>query len=134
MPEDGGPAWDHAAWAPDVIVVSLGTNDFSASAGALPEREEWVSAYVAFVRQIRARHPSAGIVLTEGAIVNDDPGAPRGPWAPAWTTLCAASATPGRPRAPARRPGDACDAHPTAEEHAAMARELEPAVRALASW
>ena len=38
VPEEDGPAWDHAAWAPDVVVVSLGTNDFSAAAGALPER------------------------------------------------------------------------------------------------
>ena len=136
LPEDGGPAWDHAAWAPDVIVVSLGTNDFSAAAGALPEREEWVSAYVAFVRQIRARHPSAGIVLTEGAIVNDDPA--RAARTVLRACLDDAVRRLGDPRvvhAPsARHPGDACDAHPTAEEHAAMARELEPAVRALASW
>lgn len=137
VPEDGGAAWDHAAWTPDAVVVSLGTNDFSAAAGPLPEREAWVSAYVAFVRQVRARHPSAGIVLTEGAIVSDE-----GPPRPARSLLAAfldeAVARLRDPRvvhAPAlRRPGDACDAHPTGAEHAEMARELEPFVRAVAGW
>jgi lysophospholipase L1-like esterase len=136
LPEDGGAAWDHAAFTPDAVVVSLGTNDFSAAAGALPEREAWVSAYVAFVRWIRALHPSAGVVLTEGAIVSDDP-------ARAARTVLRdfldetvrrlGDARVVHARA-AHQPGDACDAHPTAEQHAAMARELEPYVRAAASW
>lgn len=137
LPEEGGPAWDHSAWTPDAVVVSLGTNDFSPSAGPLPERETWVSACVAFVRHIRARHPSAGIVLTEGAIVSDED-----PARPARAALAAFLDEAVRRlgdrrivRAPsARRPGDACDAHPTATEHAAMARELEPSVRAVAGW
>lgn len=137
VPEEDGPAWDHAAYAPDAIVLSLGTNDFSASAGALPERGPFVAAYVAFVRQVRSRHPSAGIVLTEGAIVSDED-----PARPVRTLLAAALdetvtrlGDPKVVHAPsARRPGDACDPHPTSAEHAAMARELEPAVRAVASW
>ncbi|MET0556702.1 MAG: VWA domain-containing protein [Vicinamibacteria bacterium] len=136
VPEEGGAAWDHAAYAPDVVVVSLGTNDFSAAAGPLPRREEWVSAYVAFVRQVRTRHPSAGIVLTEGAIVTDDAARP------ARSVLAACLDDVVRrlgdvrvvhaPTAP--HPGDAGDAHPTADQHAEMARELEPSVRALAGW
>jgi lysophospholipase L1-like esterase len=134
LPEEDGPAWDHAGWAPDAVVVSLGTNDFSTG---LPEREAWVSAYVAFVRRIRARHPSAGVVLTEGAIVSDAE-----PARPARTTLAAFLDEAVRRLADrrivhapsARHPGDACDVHPTAAEHAAMARELEPSVRAVAGW
>jgi hypothetical protein len=33
-----------------------------------------------------------------------------------------------------RYPGDACDAHPTGEQHAAMARDLEPIVRRVTGW
>lgn len=137
VPDDGGSAWDHAAYTPDVVVVSLGTNDFGASAGPPPEREPWVAAYAALVRRIREVHPSAGIVLTEGAIVSDDDPARQDR-----TTLGAyldeAVRRVGDARvvhaASARHPGDACDAHPTAAEHRAMARELEPYVRALAGW
>lgn len=137
LPEDGGPAWDHAAWTPDAVVVSLGTNDFSASAGPFPGREAWVSACVAFVRQVRARHRSAGIVLTEGAIVGDeDPGRPARATLGAYLDEAVRRLADRRVvRAPsARHPGDACDAHPTAEQHEAMARELEPSVRAVAGW
>ena len=73
LPIDGRPVpWDHAAYTPDAVVVSLGTNDFNLALGALPERGAFVAAYVAFVRAIRARHPDAHVFLTEGAIVNDD--------------------------------------------------------------
>jgi VWFA-related protein len=138
VPEEGGVAWDHTADAPDVVIVSLGTNDFNLALGPLPDREAWVSAYVAFVRRIRALHPSAAIVLTEGAIASDD----ADPARPARTALRASlDEVVARLRDPrvvhaatARQPGDACDAHPTAEQHAAMARELEPVVRAAASW
>jgi lysophospholipase L1-like esterase len=58
-------------YVPDVVFVSLGTNDFSVSIGALPEREEFASAYVRFLRAIRARYPEAHVLLTEGAIVSD---------------------------------------------------------------
>jgi VWFA-related protein len=137
VPEDGGPAWDHAAYAPDVVVVSLGTNDVSAAAGPLPDREAWAAAYAAFVRQVRARHPAAGIVLTEGAIVGD-----ADPARPARSLLRACLDDVVRRLGDARvvhapsaqHPGDACDAHPTAEQHAQMARELEAAVRAAAGW
>ena len=61
--------WDHASYLPDVVVVSLGTNDFNLALGPFPEREEFVTAYVAFVRAIRARYPAAAIILTEGARV-----------------------------------------------------------------
>jgi lysophospholipase L1-like esterase len=137
VPEEGGAAWAHAAWAPDVVVVSLGTNDFSAAAGALPERGPFVAAYVAFVRQVRSRHPSAGIVLTEGAIVSDeDPARPaRSLLGSCLDAVVVQLRDPRVVHAPTvRHPGDACDAHPTAAEHAAMARELEPSVRAVAGW
>jgi len=137
VPEEDGAAWDHAAWAPDAIVVSLGTNDFSAAAGALPERGPFVAAYVAFVRQMRSRHPSAGIVLTEGAILGDeDPTRPARSLLGAWLDEVVAQLRDPRVvhALSVRHPGDACDAHPTAAEHAAMARELEPSVRAVAGW
>ena len=51
--ETGGPPWDHAAYTPDVVFVSLGTNDFSLAIGPLPERETFVSAYV----DLRAQGP-----------------------------------------------------------------------------
>jgi lysophospholipase L1-like esterase len=139
VPEEAArAAWDHAAYQPDVVVVSIGTNDFNLALGALPARDVFVSAYVTFVRAIRARHPRAQILLTEGAIVNDD----ADPQRPQKTVLrgyiddtVRLAADPAVRAAPARHyPGDARNPHPTREQHAAMARDLEPIVRELTGW
>ena len=145
--------WDHASYLPDVVVVSLGTNDFNLALGPFPEREEFVTAYVAFVRAIRARYPAAAIILTEGAIVSDDqggdlsrarPGDASGGdgQRPQKTVLRAYLAETARRLADPRvqvypsphYPGDACNSHPTRDQHAALARDLEPVIRRAAGW
>jgi lysophospholipase L1-like esterase len=57
-------------WQPQVVVISLGTNDFSTPPKA---KEKWVDAaalhadyersYAAFVRSLRTRYPQAHVVL-----------------------------------------------------------------------
>ncbi len=54
------PAWSFPSWIPDVVVVALGTNDFSTS--VKPSREQYVSAYKAFLQRLRGHFPSAPIV------------------------------------------------------------------------
>jgi lysophospholipase L1-like esterase len=61
---------DDAAWQPQAIAISLGTNDF---ATALNPGERWATreqlreayeaAYVGFIGELRRRHPGAYIVL-----------------------------------------------------------------------
>jgi lysophospholipase L1-like esterase len=136
--ELGPPAWDHTLYTPDVVFVSLGTNDFNLAIGPLPEREEFVAAYVRFVRAIRARHPAAHVFLSEGAIVNDE----ADPKRPQKTVLREYLAETARRLGDARvhlafsrhYPGDAENAHPTKEQHAAMARDLEPVIREAVGW
>lgn len=139
VPDPAEPApWNHADYSPDLIVVSLGTNDFNLALGALPTAEEYVPAYVAFVRTLRARHPAAKIVLTEGAIVSDaaDPARPqrtvlRGYLKSTVEQLHDAGVSHFES---SHHPGDACDPHPTREQHASMAAELEPEARRLLGW
>lgn len=136
--EVGGPPWDHSSYIPDVVFVSLGTNDFNLAIGPLPEREPWVSAYVTFVRAIRSRYPGAHVFLTEGAIVSDedDPKRPRK------TVLREYLAETARrladPRVHVVRsqhyPGDPSNPHPTGDQHAAMALDFEPEIRHVMGW
>jgi lysophospholipase L1-like esterase len=61
---------DDAGWSPDLIVIALGTNDFST---ALKPGERWASrdalradyerGYAGFVRALRAAHPRAHVLL-----------------------------------------------------------------------
>jgi len=72
LPADAGSvaASDDPAWSPQLVVVGLGTNDFSVPVGA---GEPWKDAaelaaafetrYVDFVRAIHRRHPSARVLL-----------------------------------------------------------------------
>jgi lysophospholipase L1-like esterase len=134
----GGSPWDHSSYVPDVVFVSLGTNDFNLAIGPLPEREPWVSAYLAFVRTIRSRYPEAHVFLTEGAIVSDadDLGRPRKTVLREY--LAETVRRLGDPRVhfvPSQHyPGDASNAHPTAEQHAAMARDFAPVIREVMGW
>jgi hypothetical protein len=136
---DGHPVpWDHAGYIPDLVVVSLGTNDFNLDLGPLPEREPFVAAYVTFVRAIRARYTAAQILLTEGAIVSDDddPTRPRKTVLRDYIAETVRRLGDGRVHAvPATHyPGDACNPHPTGAQHEAMARDLEPVIRKIAGW
>lgn len=139
LPIDGHPVpWNHADYTPDVVIVSLGTNDFNLDLGPLPEREPFVAAYVAFVRAIRARYPAAQVLLTEGAIVNDekDPARPQKTVLRDYIAETVRRAGDARVRAvpAAHYPGDDCNPHPTRAQHEAMARDLEPVVRAATGW
>lgn len=59
-----------ALWKPQLIVISLGTNDFSTALNAGEKwksrdalRADYQAGYVAFVRALRARNPQAHFIL-----------------------------------------------------------------------
>ncbi len=64
------PAGRQRRWTPDVVVIALGTNDFSTKLGdgeAWHTRDElradFIQRYVAFVDQLRAKWPAADFIL-----------------------------------------------------------------------
>lgn len=135
IPDAAHPvAWKQADYDPDLILVAIGTNDFTQG---IPERTAYVDTYVNFVRTLLRDHPHAKIALTEGAILDGEKKA-------ALTAYIAATvARVGDTKADAARvraipsihhPGDAVDMHPTTAQHAEMARELAPQLAALAGW
>jgi hypothetical protein len=117
--------WKQADYDPDLILVAIGTNDFTQG---IPERAAYVAAY----ESLRA-HAAARACAGAGR-------ADRGR-DPEWRKEGGADGLyeRGRPEQRQRRrvhylpslhhPGDALDAHPTTAQHAAMARELAPPLR-----
>ncbi len=139
LPEDkDAPRWDQKKYVPDVVVVSLGTNDFNLAIGDFPDKKEWIAAYVRFVKAIRANFPAAYIFLTEGAIVDDKDDAARPRKTVLKSYISETASRLGDPRVHVLEsihyPGDPSDAHPTTPQHAAMARDMEPVIRQVVGW
>lgn len=76
---DGETRYEASDWSPDVVVVDLGTNDFStplspgerwASRDAL--RSDFEAGYVRFVEMLRARHGDAFLILLTPPSAEDE--------------------------------------------------------------
>ena len=128
-------ATDEAAWSPQLIVIGLGTNDFSTIVGpGEPWRDDaamtadFESRYVDFVGELHRRHPSARVLL-----LATDAGA--GAAERAIARVRARLAEDGVPVGDVLALGslalDACDWHPSRADHEAIARRLGAAVTAL---
>jgi lysophospholipase L1-like esterase len=121
--------WTQADYHPDLIVVAIGTNDFTPG---IPDHAAYVVTYAAFVRTLLRDHPRAQVVLTEGAILNGDKKAALTAYLNETVARSGSAQVHYVPSA--YHPGDARDAHPTTPQHAAMADELVPPLRSLMGW
>jgi len=135
--EHTAPHWQHDSYQPHVIVVALGTNDFALSLPEFPVEQAFVAKTQSLLRRIRALHPQALVVVTDGALVNDDN--PRRPQKSVLQRYLAAAVSSLRdPKVvtfwATHQAGDAADPHPTREQHAAMAVELTRFLRNRLAW
>lgn len=121
--------WDHTQYQPDLIVIAIGTNDFSQG---IPEREAYVTAYVKLINKLLTNHPHTHIALTEGAILNGNKKAVLIDYIR--EAISRVNDSRVHQITSNNYPGDAQDAHPTKEQHAAMAKDLTPQLKALMDW
>lgn len=63
--------WDFDRFVPDIIVINLGTNDSSYTKGVKSKINEYKSAYVDFIHQVRKRNPDAQIICSLGILGQD---------------------------------------------------------------
>jgi lysophospholipase L1-like esterase len=110
-------------WRPDVVVVGLGTNDFSTSlhpgevwADEAALRKDYRDSYVAFVEGLKASRPGARFFLIQGDTFVDDVAEVAG------RTGATAVRITGMERT-------ACHSHPSAADQRMMADRLEAAIR-----
>jgi lysophospholipase L1-like esterase len=81
LPDDpAAPPWDFARYTPDVVVVNIGTNDFSPPG---PDHGAFRKAYASFLTQVRGHNPDALLLAVVGPMLSDSfPERVR-----AWTTM-----------------------------------------------
>jgi lysophospholipase L1-like esterase len=121
--------WDFHSWTPDVIFVSLGTNDLNLQKTKPLDANAFVEDYAWLLRTLRSHYPLAAIFATEGAIVIDpllrkyiqDAVAKTGDARIQWVQAT-------------HYPGNGCDGHPTKAQHLHMADDIEPVLRKALSW
>jgi len=121
--------WNQRDYRPDLVLVTIGTNDFSPG---IPDREQYVATYVRFVRTLLQDHPQAQVVLTEGALLTGEKKA-------ALVAYLAETVERVGDRrvhtvASTIAAGDAQDGHPTREQNVDMANGLLPQLRAVMRW
>lgn len=130
IPTDKDPIkWDHTQYDPDLIISAIGTNDFSSG---IPDRESYVTTYSKLLLTLLSNHKHAQIVLMEGSILDGDK-----------KTALIDYLQEAAKRVDDKRvhivkanhyPGDKTDGHPTKEQHALMAKDLIPQVKAIMKW
>ena len=136
LPDDADPGrWEVARYTPELIVINLGTNDFSEGLplDALPSlRASFEKEYGLFLDTLRRYYPDAVFILTVGPVLNDN-------WPKGFEALTSVRTILARIVSTRRAAGDRNlhffvhapqtppygeDWHPTAERHRMMADEL----------
>jgi hypothetical protein len=134
LPDDPSCLWKQNSYAPDAIAICLGTNDFSQG---IPDENEFVNAYVEFIRKIRRDSPQARIFLLDSPMLADADGK-----TPKRTVLHAyLQEITGAINSPqvqlasiSHYEGIPGNGHPTRADHEAIAQELEPQFRQALNW
>jgi lysophospholipase L1-like esterase len=124
------PDWNHASYSPQLIMVAVGTNDFSDGDGTTPraafDPEAYLSAYSGFVARLRSVHPQAKILLTASPTLNPERLAMQ---------LSLLRQIPGvTVYSFKNRYNQGCNGHPNAAEQRQMSDELIPVISSLMSW
>ncbi|MCY0993438.1 SGNH/GDSL hydrolase family protein [Nannocystis sp. ILAH1] len=142
--QQGSPSWEPQGFVPDVVVVALGTNDFSLGDSERPRmtEAEFAAAYVEFVAELRGDYPEAHIILASSLMLGDGWPTPADQFLTDQKTALAEVeaefATGGDTKVHAfyttKLIGDGCGTHPSAAQHEAMAAELAEFVRAKVGW
>lgn len=69
LPDDpASPMWNVSQYQAEIVVVNLGTNDFSPGG---VDRAQYRAAYLAFLEKLRQYYPSAAIITAIGPMLSD---------------------------------------------------------------
>ena len=125
-------AWDFS-WQPDVVVINLGTNDFST--GNDPPEGVFVPAYVELLAHLRAVYPDAFILAVAPSLFGAEVALVAGYLQSAVDQRhLAGDAEVGFADINVQWIGSGCDGHPSLATHAGMAMRLTSELQAQLGW
>lgn len=133
LPTESAGLWDFK-WQADVVLVNLGTNDFSTDGD--PTEGEFVPAYVALLEKLRSKYPNALLLCTVAPLLGGDD--------KSTSEACIQQAVDQRVSAGDDRVkridlsvdaiGLGCDWHPNTATHAAMGARLVTVLHDELGW
>jgi len=66
---DSTPVWDFTSWIPQVVVINLGTNDFSTQPH--PDKSIFQEAYTQLITRIQSQYPEVTIFCVCGPMIGE---------------------------------------------------------------
>jgi lysophospholipase L1-like esterase len=126
--------WDYSSWQPQLVVINLGTNDFSTASD--PTSGEFTTAYTEFLTRVREDYPTAQVLCGVGPLLDSTDS----------DTVMASirSAIAAREAAGDSMVGEidltlesvdyGCDWHPKVSSHEQMAEQVVEAARLALGW
>jgi hypothetical protein len=130
--------WNSDLFTPEIVNIALGTNDFSTGDGVkerLPfDSALFVDQYIQFVQKIKSKYPYAQVALLSSPMISGSKGILFQNCLTAVKNKVDALYPTGKPIAlyffkPIKARG--CSGHPSVEDHAILAEDLEPFFRKL---
>ncbi|MBN2084064.1 MAG: hypothetical protein JW748_02480 [Anaerolineales bacterium] len=142
--QTGSPEWDHRLFVPDVLVLALGTNDFSPgdSQREPMDVDAFTAAYVAFIEKLRGYYPQAEVFVVSSPMLGDHWPNPADTFAAdqksaitkTVETLNAKGDAKVHPYFSIPAVGIGCGTHPSVEQQAMMAARLRSAIQPVMGW
>lgn len=131
--ENGTRQWDFKTYSPQVVSIALGTNDLSNGDGKTPrlpfDSTRYVSSYLQFIKLVKSKYPQAQLALLSSPMASGRNRALLQRCLTAVQQQTNAAYPTAKPVAtyffqPMQARG--CSGHPNVEDHAILAKELEP--------
>lgn len=131
--------WDFSKYTPDLVVIALGTNDFSKGGGKEPrpalDGDAFVNDYTHFIGTVREKYPDAKFLLANSPMFGPD-------------QMKQLNAYLQRVKENCEAKGDSsitifswdntynsgCNGHPYMDQQAMMTHQLEPVVKNFMDW
>jgi lysophospholipase L1-like esterase len=66
---DSTPVWDYTGWIPQVVVINLGTNDFSTQPH--PDKSVFQEAYMQLIKRVQSQSPEVTIFCVCGPMIGE---------------------------------------------------------------
>jgi mannan endo-1,4-beta-mannosidase len=136
---DSTSQWSFESYPSNLLVIALGTNDFSEGGGPQPRKkidaEAFIKAYDTFLDRLRKNYPQAKMLLTTSPMMAPEQNDVLLSYV---ETIAVSQRSKGfteiRTFRYRGRYNNGCNIHPSLSDHRLMAEELRPVIKEMMQW